>query len=115
MKARERILKKTAYKKTDINPNGVKIMKTCLEYMGLNIQKCLTSRNISADLKGPKEKYKQQVPAISKDFFLIPESPGKKIINFVFVSKCFISFLERSQAQNKQLVYGKYLGYSEMY
>ena len=28
---------KTAYKKTDINPNGVQMMKTCLEYMGLNI------------------------------------------------------------------------------
>ena len=24
-------------KKTDINPNGVQILKTCLEYMGLNI------------------------------------------------------------------------------
>ena len=28
---------KTTYKKTDINPNGVQMMKTCLEYMDLNI------------------------------------------------------------------------------
>ena len=41
MKARERIsivissFNKTAYKKTDINPNVVQILKTCLEYMGL--------------------------------------------------------------------------------
>ena len=33
-------------------------MKTCLEYIGLNIYKFLISQNISADLKGPKEKYK---------------------------------------------------------
>ena len=61
IKARERILiscfNKTAYKKTDINPNGVQIMKTCLGYMGLNIYKFLISQNISADLQGPKEKY----------------------------------------------------------
>ena len=47
---------KTAYKKTDNNPNVVQILKTCLEYMGLNIYKFLISRNIFADLKGPKEK-----------------------------------------------------------
>ena len=50
--------KETAYKKTDINPNGGQIMKTCLEYMGLNIYKFLISQNISANLQGPKEKYK---------------------------------------------------------
>ena len=49
---------KTAYKKTDINPNVVQILKTCLEYMCLNIYKYLISENIFADLKGPKEKYK---------------------------------------------------------
>ena len=47
---------KTAYKKTDINPNGGQIMKTCLEYMCPNIYKFLISQNISADLQGPKEK-----------------------------------------------------------
>ena len=36
----------------------VKILKTCLEYMGLDIYKFLISQNIFADLKGPKEKYK---------------------------------------------------------
>ena len=35
-------------------------MKTCLEYMGLNIYKFLISQNISADLQGPKEKYKKE-------------------------------------------------------
>ena len=30
---------KAANKKTDINPNGVKIIKTWLKYMGLNIKK----------------------------------------------------------------------------
>ena len=49
---------KTAYKKTDINQNVVQILKTFLEYMGLNIYKFLISQNIFADLKGPKEKYK---------------------------------------------------------
>ena len=49
---------KTAYKKTDINPNGGQIMKTCLEYTRLNIYKFLISQNIFADLHGPKEKYK---------------------------------------------------------
>ena len=49
---------KTAYEKTDINPNGVQIMKTSLEYMVLNNKKNLISQNIFADLKGPKEKYK---------------------------------------------------------
>ena len=34
------------------------MMKTCLEYMGLNIYKFLISQNISADLQGSKEKYK---------------------------------------------------------
>ena len=29
------LFNKAANKKTDINPNGVEIMKTCLEYMGL--------------------------------------------------------------------------------
>ena len=64
MKARERIstvissFNKKAYKRTDINPNVVQILKTCLEYMGLNIYKFLISQNIFADLKGPKEKYK---------------------------------------------------------
>ena len=33
-------------------------MKTCLEYIGLNIYKFLISQNISTDLQGPKEKYK---------------------------------------------------------
>ena len=64
MKAREMIstvisnFNKTAYKMTDINPNMVQILKTCLEYMGLNICKFLISQNIFADLEGPKEKYK---------------------------------------------------------
>ena len=64
MKARERIstviscFNKTAYKKTDINRNVVQILKTCLEYLDLNIYKFLISQNIFADLKGPKEKYK---------------------------------------------------------
>ena len=35
---------KTAYKKTDINPNVVQTLKTCLEYMGLNIYKFLNSK-----------------------------------------------------------------------
>ena len=50
---------KAANKKTDIIQIGSKITKTCLEYMGLNIKFFLISQNISADLKGPKEKYKQ--------------------------------------------------------
>ena len=64
MKARERIstvissFNKTVYKKTDINPNMAQILKTCLEYISLNIYKFLISQNIFADLKGPKEKYK---------------------------------------------------------
>ena len=36
---------KTAFEKTDINPNGSQIIKTCLEYMGLNIYKFLISQN----------------------------------------------------------------------
>ena len=40
---------------TDINRNGVQITKTV--YMDLNIY-FLISQNISADLKGPKVKYK---------------------------------------------------------
>ena len=31
-------------------------MKTCLEYMGLNIYKFLITQYISADIQGPKEK-----------------------------------------------------------
>ena len=50
-------LAKAVNLKTDIDPNGVRIVKTCLEYMGLNIY-FLISQNISADLKGPKDKYK---------------------------------------------------------
>ena len=46
MKARERIFNKTAYKKTNINPNVVQILKTCLEYMGLNIYKFLISQKV---------------------------------------------------------------------
>ena len=52
IKAREiSSFNKTAYKKTDFNPNGGQIMITCLEYMGLNIYKFLISQNISADLQ----------------------------------------------------------------
>ena len=64
MKARERkhtiisFFNKAVNQKTDINPNWVRIVKTCLEYMSLNLQYCLISQNISADLKGPKVKYK---------------------------------------------------------
>ena len=41
----------TANKKTDINPNGVQIMKTCLDYMGQNVYKFLISQNILADFQ----------------------------------------------------------------
>ena len=47
---------KAVNEKTAINPNRVQIRKHCLENMGLNILNFLTSLNISADLKGPKEK-----------------------------------------------------------
>ena len=48
------------FQKTDTNPNGVQIMKTCLEYIGQNIYEFLNSQNFSANLQGPKENYKLQ-------------------------------------------------------
>ena len=51
-------LNELAMKASAINLNYVQIILNCLEYMKLNLYYFLISKNISADLKSPKVKYK---------------------------------------------------------
>ena len=61
---------KAANKKTDINPNGVQITKTDS-----------ISQNISAALKGPKEKYRLHKVVIKMvSYGTSCSSPGTKLI-----------------------------------
>ena len=52
---------RTVNKKIVISPKGVNIAQICLEYMSINLLYFLISQNISADLKGPKVKYKLHI------------------------------------------------------
>ena len=49
-------------------------MKTCLEYMGLNINKFLISQNISADLQGPKKNINCTMDDVRGCFLGLPHS-----------------------------------------
>ena len=59
--------------KTDINPNGVQIAKTCLKYMGLNVKYFLISQNISAD---------QQKSEIFRLINMFTAFKGSQFLNF---------------------------------
>ena len=52
------IFKSAVDSKTDINQNGVQIIKILSRLLVLFIHLFLISQNIHADLKGPKLKYK---------------------------------------------------------
>ena len=64
--------KQRSHTMTDSNLNEVQNNLNCLEYMSLNLRYFLISQNISADLKGPKVKYKLHYGRCTGRFLGLP-------------------------------------------